>query len=134
MPVLGASLVAFAMCLVFLSRAYLAQTYVYLPLLRELTEAREAFLEFAQVMAEGETEVLQEFHNEFRRRIISAADANTESNERRSKFLHWARITLLWVLALTFLSGAAFVVDQVENRIIHGSRNVQSPGSRKPTK
>ena len=112
LPVFSAALLAFAICIVFLGRAYVAQTYVYLPLLRALTDARETFLEYAQTMAGGEAEVLEDFENEFRRRIIAAADTNTVSNERRSKFLHWARIAWLCVLAFTFLCGVAVVVDQ----------------------
>ena len=88
----GASALAFGGCLVFLGRAYLAQEYTYLPLLRALTTSRDEFLEYARVMAAGEADVMGEFESDVLRRIIDAADGNTQSNERRSKFLHWARI------------------------------------------
>jgi hypothetical protein len=104
---------AFLSCLFLLGRAYLAQTYVYLPLLRELADSRSQFIEYAKVMAGGEAEVLEEFEKDFERRIIDAADRNTQSNDLRSKFLHWGRISLFVLLGLTFATGFPYVIDQV---------------------
>ena len=104
---------AFLSCLGFLGRAYLAQTYVYLPLLRELVDSREQFLEYAKVMAGGEAEVLEDFEKEFERRIIAAADRNTLSNDDRSKFLHRGRIRLFVLLVSTAFTGFPYVIDQV---------------------
>ncbi len=104
---------AFVSCLILMGRAYLAQTYTYLPLLRQLSAARDEFLEYARRMVGGEAEVMEEFENDFRRRIIEASDRNTESNDRRSKLLHWGRISLFAVLGFTALCGFPFVIDQV---------------------
>ncbi len=41
---------AFLTCLILLAVAYIAQTYVYLPLLRQLTDSRDEFLEYAKVI------------------------------------------------------------------------------------
>ena len=56
---------------------------------------------------------MEDFENDFRRRIIDAADSNTQSNDRRSKFLHWARIGLFCLLAFAAFSGFPYVIDQV---------------------
>jgi hypothetical protein len=58
-PVLVADGLAFFVCLVYLARAYHRQTYVFLPLLRQIDHSREEFLEFAEVMAGGVDEVLR---------------------------------------------------------------------------
>lgn len=52
-PLLVADLVSFIVCMIFLSRAYFRQTYVFLPLLSEIEKSREEFLGFANVMAGG---------------------------------------------------------------------------------
>src|SRR2546427_1866 len=44
----GAALLSFSVCLLLLFGAYLAQTYIYLPLLRQLTKSRDEFLEYAK--------------------------------------------------------------------------------------
>ena len=49
-----------------------------------IEKSREEFLEFAHVMAGGETEVLEAFASQMRQRIIDAADRNTETNDERS--------------------------------------------------
>lgn len=104
---------AFLSCLSLLGRAYLAQTYVYLPLLRELADSKSQFLEYAKVMGGGEAEVLEDFEKDFERRIIDAADRNTKSNDHRSKFLHWGRLSLFVLLGLTAIAGIPYVIDQV---------------------
>lgn len=112
-PVLGADGLAFFACLVFLARAYHRQTYVFLPLLKEIDQSREEFLKFAPVMAGGEREVLEAFENQMRGRMIDAADRNTETNDERSRLLHRARLALYAVLLLTSVAGVPYVVDQV---------------------
>ena len=96
-----------------LAWGYHAQTYIYLPLLRELKTSRDEFLEFTNAVGGGGGDILEAFDTEFVTRIIQAADRNTENNERRSKILHWARVALFWVLGLTALAGIPYVADQV---------------------
>jgi len=105
--------VAFLTCLVQLVRAYHRQTYVYLPLLRELDSSREEFLEFARHVDGGETDVIQAFEGQLRRRLIDAADRNTQTNDERSGFLHRARLALFGVLVLTAFAGIPYVIDQM---------------------
>lgn len=121
---------AFVSCLILMGRAYLAQTYMYLPLLRQLTTSQNEFLEYAKVMAGEQAEVMEEFENDFRRRIIEAADSNTESNDRRSKFLHWARISLFYLLGFTAVSGFPFVIDQV--RFVMPTQQAPKPTQAQP--
>jgi hypothetical protein len=112
-PVLGLDGVAFFFCLAYVTHAYHRQTYVFLPLLTDIDKSRDEFLDFAHVMAGGEAEVLDEFENQMRRRIINAADRNTETNDARSGLLHRARLALFAVLFLTVVAGFPYVVDQV---------------------
>ena len=58
-------------------------------------------------------EVKETLASDLREGIIKAADQNTKNNERRSKFLHWARVALFWLLGLTALAGIPYVADQV---------------------
>lgn len=112
-PVVVAVSVAFFACLVYLARAYHRQTYVFLPLLGEIDESRNEFLQFAEVMAGGETEVLEAFENQMRQRMIDAADRNTQTNDERSGLLNRARLALYAVLVLTAVAGVPYVIDQV---------------------
>jgi hypothetical protein len=112
-PVLVADGLAFFVCLVYLARAYHRQTYVFLPLLRQIDHSREEFLEFAEVMAGGVDEVLTEFEKQMRGRMIDAADSNTQTNDQRSGLLNRARVALYVVLLLTAIAGVPYVVDQV---------------------
>lgn len=121
---------AFLACLSLFGRAYLAQTYVYLPLLRELAEANNQFLEYAKVMGGGEAEVLEEFDRDFDRRIIDAADRNTLSNDHRSKFLHWGRISLFVLLGFTAIVGLPYVIDQV--RFVMPTQQAPKPTAPQP--
>jgi hypothetical protein len=112
-PVLAGDGLAFFVCLVYLARAYHRQTYVFLPLLRQIDQSREEFLEFAHVMAGGVGEVLEEFEKQMRKRMIDAADSNTQTNDERSGLLNRARVALYAVLLLTAIAGVPYVVDQV---------------------
>lgn len=109
----GAGFISFTVCLFYLARAYLAQTYFYLPLLADLKTFEDDMVEFSQVVAVGQTDLQEDFENEFRRRIIAAADANTLSNDRRSKWMHWSRIMLFVVVAFAYLAGIIYVGDQL---------------------
>lgn len=106
--------VAFAICLFDLARVYHRQTYSYLPLLGDMEQSRQEFMSFAESLAGGEAEVLHEFDNELRRRIIAAADKNTRNNDDRSGLLYWARVALFAVLTLTAAAGVPYVIDQVK--------------------
>jgi hypothetical protein len=127
---LAAAGCAFVTCLVLMGRAYLAQTYVYLPLLRELAASQSQFLEYAKAMAGGEAEVMEEFEKDFQRRIIEAADSNTESNDRRSKFLHLARVSLFSLVGFTAVAGFPYVIDQV--RFVMPTQQTPKPNTPQP--
>ena len=111
--VAAAGIVAFTVCLFLLARAYLAQTYVYLPLLQEMLHFEQEMIGLVGVMAGGEAEVREDFERELRRRIIAAADANTASNDRRSKWLHWSRIALFVTVGFVYIAGFVYVADQL---------------------
>lgn len=106
--------VAFFVCLVQLVRTYHRQTYIYLPLLRELEEWEEEVRDFVRYVEEtGGRE--EDFQEQLRKRIIEAADRNTANNDERSRLLFWARIALFATLTFTAVAGFFFVVDQVRN-------------------
>jgi hypothetical protein len=109
--------IAFTSCLVFLGRAYLAQTYAYLPLLGDLKKFEDEMAEFSRVMAGGDAEVAEEFNDEFQRRIIAAADANTLSNDERSKWMHWSRIMLFVIVGFAYIAGVSYGADQVRLKL-----------------
>ncbi|HUE90038.1 MAG TPA: hypothetical protein VMO26_28490 [Vicinamibacterales bacterium] len=88
---------------------------MFLPLLGEIDQSREEFLEFAPAMAGGEREVLDAFENQMRRRMIDAADRNTQTNDARSGLLHRARLALYAILVLSAGCGLPYVVDQVRH-------------------
>jgi hypothetical protein len=111
--VLAADGLAFSSCLLYLARAYHRQTYIFLPLLRRIDQSRDEFLGFAEVMAGGVDEVLEEFEKQMRGRMIDAADSNTQTNDERSGLLNRARVALYAVLLLTAIAGVPYVVDQV---------------------
>lgn len=111
--ILVAEAITFFACLTYLARAYHRQTYVFLPLLESIDRSRDEFLEFAPGMAGGEAEVLDAFETQMRKRMIDAADRNTQTNDDRSGMLHRARLALYGVLVAVALSGIPYVVDQV---------------------
>jgi hypothetical protein len=112
MGFLGLAGIGFIICLVLLAKAYHAQTYEYLPLLADLERSAEEFREFNTYVRESGGEDEDSFRDEFRRRIIKAADRNTLSNDLRSKWMHLSRILLFFVLGLTALSVLPYVADQ----------------------
>ena len=114
-PSLVFGVIAFVVCMVYLSRVYHRQTYVYLPKLAALDDALKewrAFYEDARVAEPADEDF---FEHEFRRRIIDATDRNTDINDERSALLYWARVCLLTVLWLTTLAGIPYVADQVRH-------------------
>ena len=121
--------IGFVVCLSLLARAYHAQTYVYLPLLADLEAAEHEFRDFNRYVEGTGGEVEETFSSHLRERIIKAADANTQSNDRRSKWMHSSRIALFWVLGLTALAVFPYVADQVQNK----AKNIMAPGAQKPT-
>jgi len=108
----GLAVITFIICLCLLALAYIAQTYEYLPLLADLDKSAEEFREFNAYVRGTGGDVDDTFADELRRRIIKAADRNTLSNDLRSKWLHYSRITLFLVLGFTALAVVPYVVDQ----------------------
>lgn len=110
--------ITFTACLILLCWAFVAQKYVYLPLLEHIDgwdEAERQWLDY--VKSSGGT-LPDDYEEEttssaLRKRIITAADANTLSNDRRSKRLHWSRVALLWTVGAAYAAGIVYVADQV---------------------
>ncbi len=114
-PLLVLDIVAFAVCMVFLSRVYHRQTYVYLPKLTDLDNTLQEWRDFyteAKTTGGADEDF---FEHEFRKRIIDATDRNTDINDERSALLYWARVALLTVLWLTTFAGIPYVADQVRH-------------------
>lgn len=112
-PFLIADILVFAGCLLYLARAYHSQTYIYLPTLKSLYVAKRELREFYEASGMPSEDAAQEFTVSLEKRIIAAADANTENNDRRSSLLHRSRIALFVILVLTALAALPFVADQV---------------------
>lgn len=113
-PLLVLGVVAFVICMVYLSRVYHRQTYVYLPKLADLDNTLAEWREFYQdSKVSGADQDF--FEHEFRRRIMDATDRNTDINDERSALLYWARVWLLTVLWLTTFAGIPYVADQVRH-------------------
>ena len=66
-----------------------------------------------------------------RKRIIKAADANTLSNDRRSKWLHWSRVALLATVCAAYAAGIVYVADQV--RFAMPTQETPKPAPATPT-
>lgn len=116
---LFAAVVSFFLCTYRLWRAYHAQTYVYIPLLGQLETWEEEDRQFRSYVQanDGNLEDEEDFNSWLRKRIISAADANTKSDDQRSKWMHQSRIWLFAVFCLTALAGIPYVADQVRFRM-----------------
>jgi hypothetical protein len=112
-PFVVVDILAFAVCLLYLARAYHSQTYIYLPTLKSLYQAKRELREFYEASSMPVEDAVQEFTENLERRIIAAADANTENNDRRSSLLYRSRIVLFLILVLTALAALPFVADQV---------------------
>lgn len=126
--------VGFIACLCLFGRAYHAQTYEYLPLLGELDIADRQFDEYNRHLESTGGTVDETFASHLRQQIIRAADSNTESNDRRSKWMHQGRALLFVVLGTTALMGAPYLVDQFGQRLrIEMSKDSQLPTPPAPT-
>jgi hypothetical protein len=112
-PIMVADVVSVFGCLIQLARAYHLQTHIYLPLLKDLDEAVDQFRDFNRYVESTGGEVDETFEDDLRRRIIEAADANTQTNEKRTEILRVARLWLFAVLWLTAFAGIPYVADQV---------------------
>ena len=86
--VIVTDIIAFILCMWYLSLAFHRQKYIYLPKLVELetfrTEWRE-FYEYAKAKGADDDFVV----HELRKRIIEAADQNTDKNDERAASLSW---------------------------------------------
>lgn len=112
-PSVVAAAGAFIACLATLWPAYYRQEYSYLPLLRELEDWETEFRDFNRYVENTGGDIEETFSDHLRERIIVAADKNTLSNDERSKFLHWSRAALFWLLCFGTVAGIAYIADQV---------------------
>lgn len=118
----------FIACLCLFGRAYHAQTYEYLPLLGDLETADRQFAEYNRHLEQTGGTVEETFELHLRQQIIRAADSNTESNDRRSKWMHQGRIVLFALLGTTALMGVPYLADQLNQRVrIEMSKDSQLP-------
>jgi hypothetical protein len=131
-PLLVFGVVAFVVCMVYLSRVYHRQTYVFIPKLADLENALQEWRDFYQdVKVPGADEDF--FEQEFRKRIIDATDRNTDINDERSALLYWARVWLLTVLWITTLAGIPYVADQVRHLMPRPETTQQQPAPQPAT-
>ena len=126
--VLVADVVGFVVCLTYLGRAYHRQTYTYLPLLKTLAKWDDADQAWQSLYRQWVKNVQSSggeiapgteepgLQSLLLRRLIDAADRNTERNDARSGLLYWARVWLFFVLFVTMLAGIPYVSDQVRFR------------------
>jgi hypothetical protein len=113
--------------MVYLSRVYHRQTYVYLPKLGDLHAALNEWRDFYQEVKGSAASDEDFFEREFRGRIIDATDRNTETNDVRSAHLYWARVWLLTVLWVTTIAGISYVADQVRHLMPGPAPTRQTP-------
>lgn len=132
-PLLALDVIAFVVCMVYLSRVYHRQTYVFLPKLADLEDALAEWREFYQDAKVPGTADGDFFEHEFRRRIIDATDRNTDINDERSALLYWARVWLLTVLWITTLAGIPYVADQVRHPMPRPGTTQQQPAPQPTT-
>lgn len=104
--------VSFVFCLWFFARAYHGQSYEYLPPLGELFEAFQKYEEY-YAGYEGPDNAETDFEDNFRYRIITAADRNTKSNDAKQSCLHKGIVSLFVLLVATALSSVPCAVDQL---------------------
>ncbi len=121
---------SFFVCAYRLIRAYHAQTYVYLPLLSEFERYEEEDQEWRSYVEHtgGDLSAEDDFDAWLRKRIINAADENTRSNDRRSKWLHQSRMWLFAVFCSTALAGIPYVADQARCRMASQATQAPKPG------
>jgi hypothetical protein len=81
--------------------------------LASLYQTKRELREYYEASGMPAEEADQEFTETLEKRIIAAADANTENNDRRSSILYRSRIFLFVILVLTALAAVPFVADQV---------------------
>ena len=83
---LSVHIAATGFCLYWLARNYSGSTYVYLPRLRELEEARQDWQEFYEAAKQDGPDD-DFFKHEFERRIIEVTDANAAANDARMAYI-----------------------------------------------
>ncbi len=108
----GFDAASFVCCLWFFAKAYHGQTYEQLPSLGELTAARQKLKEYYGDDIPGPMDADIDFENNFRYRIIQAADQNTASNNIRQGCLHKGIVCLFALLIGTAVSSLPYAIDQ----------------------
>lgn len=108
----GFDAISFVCCLWFFAKAYHGQTYEQLPSLGELNEARQKLIEYYRDDAPGPMDADIDFEDNFRYRIIEAADRNTASNNARQSCLHTGIVWLFALLVWTAVSSLPYAIDQ----------------------
>lgn len=98
-------------CLWYFARAYHGQTYEYLPSLGALFDALHKYRDY-YVGYDGPEDAETDFEDNFRYRIIEAADRNFESNTNRQSCLHNGVVALFALLVGTAVLSAPYTIDQ----------------------
>jgi len=120
---LAVAVLSFVVCLVFIGRAWHFSEYEYMAFIGTLDRTLQEY----EAYYEGDPKTAgEEFTGNLRRSIIQAADANTELNDRRSKFLYRARIALFVLLVAWSFGGVVYVIDQVRDGMTN-PRQTQQP-------
>ena len=92
--------------------------YQRLPSLGELNAARQRLIEYYEEHGPppGPMDADTDFEDNFRWRIIEAADRNTASNNAKQSCLHTGIVWLFVMLAATTVLAVPYAVDQVMAR------------------
>lgn len=103
---------AFLVCVVFLVIAYHSREYRYIERLKELYAHLHKLREYYSD-GPGDEGAEELFEEQFRYRIIEAADRNALSNDKRTGYLERARFWLIAVIVFSIAAGIVYVADAV---------------------
>lgn len=102
---------ALVTCLWYFARTYHGQIYEYLPSLGVLFEALNKYRRY-YLGSDDPENAETDFEDNFRYRIIEAADRNFTSNTNRQSFLHNGIVALFALLVGTAVLSAPYSIDQ----------------------
>ena len=106
--ILALDVAAFAVSLIFLALAFHQQNYGYLQFLGDLRNAEASLQEYDPLTA------AERFEQYLKKSLVETADLNAVMNDRRHKYLYWARLAILGTVVLTTLLAVPYMYDHVK--------------------